>query len=134
MNTGEHSPLAPLQAALYARLAETIDPSVGIWDYVPENAPYPFVQIGEDSATDASTKTLHGEEVVETLHIYSQYRGRLEIKRIIDALQYSVSSTKLSFAGWGFSYTGVKRKAILDMPDGITTHAVLGLGFRATQL
>lgn len=72
----------PLQKAIYARLNSRL--SVPVYDHVPNDAPFPFVAVGEDTEVDWSAKSEPGEEVTHTVHIYSRWQGMKEAKDIKD--------------------------------------------------
>jgi hypothetical protein len=78
-----------LQEALYGALAG--DGALrtlvsGIYDFAPEDAALPFVQIGEAVVNDWSAAEMAGEEHLLTLHVWSQARGHLEAKSIMAAV------------------------------------------------
>jgi len=76
------SPAWPLQKAILARLKSRL--SVEVYDHVDNEAPFPFVAIGEDTEVDWSAKSEPGEEVTHTIHIYSRWQGMKEAKDIKD--------------------------------------------------
>lgn len=79
------SPMLPVQAAVYARLTgdATLTGMIsGVYDYVPENAAYPFVVIGEALETPDNRHGGFGRETVITLHVWSQYEGYAQALRI----------------------------------------------------
>ena len=126
------SPLSPLQKAIYERL--TTNTGRTIYDYVPSGAAYPYVVIGEDTATDWSTKQKHGEEVTSTLHIWSQYRGKAEVKEIASEIQSAMINPLSLEDGWQAVSCELDMFRILDDPDGITKHGVLRFRFRLYKL
>jgi len=74
----------PLQKAIYARLKSRL--SVPVYDHVPNDAPFPFVALGEDTEVDWSAKSEPGEEVTHTIHMYSRWLGMKEAKDIKDQI------------------------------------------------
>lgn len=74
------SPAWPLQVAIYERLTSRL--TVPVYDHVPDDAPFPFVSLGEDTEIDWSAKSEPGEEVTHTVHIYSRWKGMKETKDI----------------------------------------------------
>lgn len=122
------SPLSPLQTAIYTRLDENITQSV--YDHVPQGAAFPYVVIGEDTATDWSTKQKHGELVSATIHIWSQYRGMSEVKSIASAIQ-SALVTPLSLTdNWQAVDCTLDLFRTIQDPDGKTRHGVLRFQFQ----
>lgn len=76
------SPAWPLQKAIYARLKSRL--SVPVYDHIPNDAPFPFVALGDDTEVDWSAKSEPGEEVTHTIHVYSRWSGMKETKDIKD--------------------------------------------------
>lgn len=77
----------PLQEAVYAALsADTVLMSIisAVYDEVPgdDEPTFPYVTIGQDTAVPFDTKTSTGEEITLSLHVWSRYRGRTEVKQI----------------------------------------------------
>ena len=100
----------------------------GIYDHVPEaadsNAQYPMVVIGDDTAIPFDTDTTVGLEATITIHTFSRYRGRSEVKEIQRSLYEALNRHNLDVDGfhtvdciWDFSDT------LLDN-DGITRHGI----------
>ncbi|WP_436772069.1 DUF3168 domain-containing protein [Yinghuangia sp. YIM S09857] len=83
------SPLAAIQRAVFARLtgdAELMDVVTGVYDYLPEDAPYPFLNLGEAIETPDNRHGGFGRQTVLTLHIWSKYRGYAQARDINDHL------------------------------------------------
>jgi len=76
------SPAWVLQKAIYAKLKSSL--SVEVYDHVDNEAVFPFVAIGEDTAVDFSAKSEPGQEVTHTIHVYSRWSGMKETKDIMD--------------------------------------------------
>lgn len=78
-------PMLPVQGALDARLrgdTELMDMVDGLYDYIPEDVPYPFIVTGDVIETPRNRHNGFGWETVVTLHVWSQYRGYAEALRI----------------------------------------------------
>jgi hypothetical protein len=58
----------------------------GVYDFVKEDAVYPYIEIGDDTSNDDSTKTFYAEDITATMHVWSQYPGKKECKVIIDLI------------------------------------------------
>ena len=84
--------LWPLQKAVYARLngdSALIAQVSGIYDDVPGNPTFPYVQIGIATSGTFQTHSRPGDEVTIFVDIFSQYEGMkeaLEIKDDVDRL------------------------------------------------
>ncbi|PJN31306.1 hypothetical protein CG717_16190 [Streptomyces sp. CB02613] len=75
----------PVQRALYAVLngdGALGDLIAGIYDYLPEDVPYPFVQLGEATEVPSNAHDRFGRETVVTLHGWDQYRGYSRIQQV----------------------------------------------------
>lgn len=94
----------PLQQALYGALiadAELTDLLGGahVYDSVPDEAPFPFVVLGDWHTHDWGTATEEGEEHEVTLHAWSRARGRKETRAILAALQAALHDAGFALAG-----------------------------------
>lgn len=94
--------LGPVQAAVYARL--TGDPELmaritGVFDYVPEDARYDYVVIGEATETPANRHRGFGRETVPTLHVWSKYRGHSRGLLIAARITQLLDHQPLTIAG-----------------------------------
>lgn len=75
------APMLPVQVALLAVLEgddELMAQISGVFDYVPEDAAYPYVVIGEAVETPDNRHGGLGRQTVVTLHIWSKYRGHAQ--------------------------------------------------------
>lgn len=130
----QRSPLLGLQKALYDRLKAKL--TIPIYDAVPEGAAFPYITIGEDSATDWSTKLTPGQEVESTIHIWSRYAGMAEVKQLIDQVIQSLTAAPLDLTpfGWQCVVHALVYNATERDPDGITRHSVLRFRFRLQDI
>ncbi len=125
-----------LQTAIFTLLSAdnnlTSTLGASVFDDVPEETAYPYVQIGEDTAIDYSTKDLNGSDVSVNLDVWSRYRGSLEVKNIMDRIHTLLHDSSLSVAGTNFINMRFEFSDIIRDPDGITRHGVMR--FRAIML
>lgn len=118
------SPFLVLHDAEVARIqAET---SYTVYDDMPEQAPYPYVVMGEITARDWSAKSEPGQEVYSTKHIWSQYKGKKEVCEMGDAILQALSKSPLDLSP---NFRAVLQdldinELIIDI-DGITRHGIL---------
>ena len=54
-----------------------------VYDYVPTDAPMPFVRLDYNLIMDDGTKTTEGYEILQYINIFSDYKGQKESKDII---------------------------------------------------
>lgn len=80
-----------LQSAIYSALNGDVVLSglvVGVYDDVPqpadagESSQFPYVSIGEAVHTEWDTDTSLGDDITITIHTWSRYAGRKEVKEI----------------------------------------------------
>ena len=125
-----------LQTAVFAKLSTdnnlTAVLGAKVFDDIPENTLYPYVQLGEDTAIDYSTKDQTGSEVTVNVDVWSRYRGSLEAKNIMDRIHTLLHDSSLSVTGSNFINMRFEFSDIIRDPDGITRHGVMR--FRAIML
>jgi len=125
-----------LQTTIYSTLSGdntlTNTLGAGVFDEVLENATYPFVSLGEETAIDYSTKDLNGGEFTINIHIWSQYKGSKQTKEIMDRIHDLLHDSSLSVSGFNLVNLRFEFSDILRDPDGVTRHGVMR--FRAIIL
>lgn len=114
--------LFKLQEAIYTKLSSDLTESV--YDEVPQDAVKPYVVVGDDTFNEWGTGSTNGFDTTITIHSWSAYEGRKEVKELQENIYLSLHRKNLSIVGYNvvdifqeFSET------ILD-PDGITRHGV----------
>ena len=116
------------QGAIYDLLAVDLagDPVDGrIYDAPSQDATFPYVTIGDDTAIDFSTMTGDGEELTLTLHAWSRYPGRKEVKTILGAIKTSLHNQVLTVAGQNVVKVYFDGSETLQDQDGQTWHGVI---------
>ena len=62
-----------------------------IYDVVPENPSFPYIQISDNTKTDFVTKSSFGEEVTQELWIVDRFSGsfgsRVKVNNLLDSVQ-----------------------------------------------
>lgn len=103
--------LGPVQLAVYTRLVEDTDLTdllavtegsdvlTGVYDGPPEDAEFPYVDLGESIETPRNTLTEAGAETVMTLHVWTRSRGFREGLAIVDRLRALLDHQPLEVAG-----------------------------------
>ena len=127
-----------LQQTLYttlngdSQLTSTL--GAAVFDDVPDTqaVSFPYVQIGEDTATDYSTKDVTGTETVINLHVWSRYRGSKETKQVMDRVHTLLHDSNLTVTGHNLVNLRFEFSDVLRDPDGVTRHGVMR--FRAVML
>ena len=125
-----------LQTTIYSTLSGdntlTNTLGAGVFDEVLDNATYPFVSLGEETAIDYSTKDLNGGEFTINIHVWSQYKGSKQTKEIMDRVHDLLHDSNLSVSGFNLANIRFEFSDILRDPDGVTRHGVMR--FRAIIL
>lgn len=125
--------LWPLQQAVYDRLAGDAgltallaEGAASLFDHVPQASAFPYVVIGEASATpgEIASKTEAGLAQTLTLHVWSRDRGFGETKRILAALAATLEDAPLGVAGHALVALRFEFAATFLDPDGLTRHGV----------
>ena len=118
-----------LQQAIYTALYQRVIDSDGIYaaiyDDVPEGAAYPFVVIGEETTANNGTKTIDGIEHTLTIHVWSQYRGRKQIKELMQSVYDLLHNTDITVSGASQVNIRQEFSTTLAENDGITRHGVM---------
>ena len=125
-----------LQTTIYSTLSGdntlTNTLGAGVFYEVLDNATYPFVSLGEETAIDYSTKDLNGGEFTINIHVWSQYKGSKQTKEIMDRVHDLLHDSNLSVSGFNLVNLRFEFSDILRDPDGVTRHGVMR--FRAIIL
>ena len=105
--------------------ADTTRNNVPIYDDVPEGISAPYIVIGEETAIDAAVKDKDAHEHTLTLHVWSEYRGRYEIKTLMQEVYSKLHDTAITVSG--ASLVNIRNEFIttLEEADGITRHGVM---------
>lgn len=75
-----------LQSAVFAALnsdQDILQKINAVWDEADAGAPYPYITMGDGSASDMSGKTESLSEHIFETHIWSDASGRMETKEIM---------------------------------------------------
>ena len=118
-----------LQKAIFTALNGNVsgigNANVPVYDDVPEGTVYPYVVIGEETSSNNGTKTLDGVEHTLTLHVWSQYRGRREIKEIMQSVYEKLHNTAITVTGASLVNIRQEFSNTLAEQDGITRHGIM---------
>ena len=120
-----------LQKTIYSTLEnanitdEAGNAIAGVFDDVPEGTAYPYIVIGDDTATNISTKDKDIHEHTLNIHIWSQYRGRRDIKDIMKQVHDTLHDSSLSVTGDSLVNMRQEFQTTLLEGDGLTRHGVM---------
>lgn len=118
-----------LQTALYAVLGEALadagpgGAAVPVYDAVPEGAAFPYVTIGDDVVTDGPYLDLESEDVTATVHVWSQYAGRREVKLIAGRIKAALCGQPLDVPE--VEHVRFESLTVIEEPGGAVRHGAL---------
>lgn len=121
-----------IQETLLSRLrADSNITSVvaGIYDNVPQpdrndDVKFPYIVLGDDILNEWDTDTENGVDASVSIHVWSRYRGRKEVKRIQGLIYNCLHET--DFIDNGFIFVNIiqeQSQSFMD-PDGLTRHGI----------
>ena len=86
------------QKAIYAALSTGL--GIDVYDFVPEDAPLPYITIGNSKLTYIPVlgKNLH--EIIFTIHTYAACTGRKELLEIADDIFGLLNNMPLNIADY----------------------------------
>ncbi|MBI3419258.1 MAG: DUF3168 domain-containing protein [Proteobacteria bacterium] len=96
-----------------------------IYDVVPPDAQFPYVTLGDVTVRDFDTKDRTGFEQTLLLHAWSRYRGRKEVKNILQTAYDLLHRAVLSVSGADFVSCQFLSCALGAENDGLTLHGVM---------
>ena len=121
----------PLQQAVYARLVAQLAPR-NVYDSPPNQpdgmpaANFPYVVLGDDTLVPFDTDNSLGTSATVTLHIWSRYNGRKEVKTILGEIYTALNrqAGNLTATGYKFIDSLYEFGDIIEEADGKTRHGV----------
>jgi hypothetical protein len=123
--------LFAVQDAVYDTLmaSATIQAVIGnparLYDHVIPGVLFPFVAFGDMQAEPFDTKDRTGMEQILSLHIWSRYRGRKEIKDISKAIYNVLHNASLTVTGHEFVSCQFAGAEMRFEDDGLSYHGIL---------
>lgn len=112
-----------LQKAIFARLDSEIAPPV--YDHVPQEAPFPFVVVGDATAAEWGAGDLAGEQHVLSVHIWSRYQKRMEMKQVMGSIKTALDSAPLTLSGQHLVDLRFVFADEFPDPDGVSRHGLV---------
>lgn len=113
-----------IQASVY-QLLTSVAGMPPVYDDVPQGAQFPYIVIGDDISTPFDDDCGVGAETLVTIHVWSTYSGRREVKDILALIYSAMNRAKLPLnnaytVDCNFDY----QDTFLD-PDGVTRHGII---------
>lgn len=97
------SALNAVQKGLYDSIGAISGLGASVYDFVPQNASYPYIRIGLDSAIEYDTKPTTGNEVDATIHVWARAAGAKSIKTIMDKIYQRLHRLEANLTATGFT-------------------------------
>lgn len=110
----------PVRDALRAVLladAELTALVEGVFDWVAEKQPYPYIHLGDSFETPANAHDRFGSEVLQTLDVWSQYRGFAEGLQIAVRIREVLDHQPLTIEGHTWRWTRFVSMQTLTDPE-----------------
>jgi hypothetical protein len=115
-----------IQAAIFDTLRDAIAGlGVGLYDGAPHEAALPLIDIGETNVSDWSDKTQSGQDIVATLHIYSNYKGQKEVKSIMASIHDILHMADLPIDGGSVASCRFETAEVFVDADPRVRHGVV---------
>jgi Protein of unknown function (DUF3168) len=116
-----------LQQAIYAHLTSDVVLMThlkAVVDWAPDDQPLPFVQLGLDFISDASTKTYFGTEHRITLDIWCESEGTAQAKYLLELVRARLATLE-TIPGFTLTVWRFGLAQVLRQEDGTSHHGVL---------
>lgn len=111
-----------IQTAIYEAVAAIGYPT---YDEVPQVTTYPYIVVGDDRSTPFDTDDSVGSETICTIHVWSQYRGRKEVKEIMRSIYHTLNRANLDITGGQLIECHAEFEESFLEPDGLTRRGVI---------
>ncbi|WP_372396214.1 DUF3168 domain-containing protein [Azospirillum sp. HJ39] len=94
----------------------------------------PYVTIGEDVVTPGPAVDVESEEIVTTLHVWSEHAGLSEAKVIMGQIKDALHNRPLTVAGFRPVRLLFLHSRAFTQPDGMIRHGVIQFQARIERL
>ena len=118
------------QQIVFDRLTGNIGVGVTLFDtapYLPEGAPattFPYVVMGNDTASPFDTDDQVGGVITVTLHFWSRAEGFNQVKTIMQTAYDRLNRASLPKMGYTVLDCLHEFSEAVDDPDGVTKHGI----------
>lgn len=128
------SSLWSIQKAVWKALtndAQLMSKVVGVFDFVPDNNSFPYVEIGEFQTAPFQTFDRYGQEVTMTIHVWGQridprgYQGMKQVEEIMEDVQRILGRSSFYIELWGNVGCWADFSTTQLQGDGITRHGIM---------
>lgn len=130
--------LWPLQQAIFKRLSEDADLNdviTGVYDYVNQDTPFPYVTVGEPTVSPFESKTSYSENIPWVLHCYSDAQGKRETMQMLNLMVKALTKEKWHVEGFKvFKFIIDQNMRVLSPADiGFPYQGILNVRFYIEQ-
>lgn len=112
-----------IQAAIFAKLNTAL--TVPVFDNVPQKTAYPYVVIGDDTSVPFDTDDSLGTEATITIHVWSQYRGRKQVKEIMQQIYDALHRGNVAVSDALLIESQAEFEQTIVESDGLTRHGII---------
>lgn len=121
-------------SAVTTLLAESVitdDTGKAVYDMPPQfedpeaSSNFPYIAIGEFTATDFDTDDTDGMDQTRILHIWDRYQGRKRVQQIMDAIYATLHDATLTVTGHNAVLCLCEFASTVPDEDGLTQHGVM---------
>lgn len=123
--------LFAVQEAVYGALTSStalqalIGNPARLYDVVPPAAIFPYATLGDVLIKQFDTKDQYGFDQALVLHVWSRYRGRKELKQIIQTIYDVLHNATLNVSGANVVMCQFQSASTSQENDGLTLHGIL---------
>jgi len=111
-----------IQAAIYAQLAPL---GYQVFDNVPQDSAFPYLVIGDDTSVEWDADDFIGSDSTVTIHAWSQYRGRKEVKEMLRVVYNALHRAEFAIEGGALIECSAEFQQTFVESDGLTRHGVI---------
>jgi hypothetical protein len=116
-----------LQTALYNKFTgdTTLMTLAAVYDRTPKGTAFPYVTIGDSTASDWSTKTTSGTEQNFSIHVWSREGGRAQAANIMERVYELLHEGTLGVPNHTLVLSRLVSSALILESDGFTYHGTM---------
>lgn len=106
---------------------------VPTYDFTPENAALPFIVLAGNTTEPDDAYDAPAVGCAVTFEVWSQYRGRLQVNAIVDAIADRLHNVGFALASGQINSCRVTRRIVSRDPDVITRQGIVTVEVRAAK-
>ncbi len=112
-----------IQKAVFTVLTSALN--VPVFDNVPQDTKYPYVVVGDDTSVPWDTDDSTGTEATVTIHAWSQYRGRAEVKALLAQIYDALHRQDIAIEDVHVIESIAEFQQTVVESDGLTRHGII---------